>query len=63
MTLGSWILLGAIAVGIGLLMYFLYNDKSGAVPCCGCGQCIAAGHCVMRRRTAAKKGEKSQDPS
>lgn len=57
---GTWILLGAILGGVGILMYILYNDKSGAAPCCGCGQCVATGHCVMRSRKAAKKEEKSR---
>ena len=61
--MGGWILLGALAVGVGFLMHWLYGDKSCATPCCGCGQCIAAGHCVMGRRRAAKKREKDQDPS
>lgn len=62
MSLGGWILLGGVAGGIGLLMHLLYHDKSGAVPCCGCGQCIAAGHCVMRPRSV-KKSEKPEEPS
>ena len=61
MGIGGWLLLGGLAAGIGVLMYLLYGDGSGAVPCCGCGQCIATGHCVMRRRKAAKKRKKSQE--
>ena len=69
MTLGGWILLAVIAVGIGGLVYLLNNDKSGAMPCCHCGQCIATGHCVMRARQAekraktAKKAENPGEPS
>ena len=61
MGIGGWLLLGGVAAGIGVLMWLLYGDSSGAVPCCGCGQCIATGHCVMRRRKAAKKRKKSQE--
>lgn len=69
MTLGGWILLAVIAAGIGGLVYLLNNDKSGAMPCCHCGRCIATGHCVMRARQAekraraAKKDEKPREPS
>lgn len=63
MTLGGVILLAVVLGGVGLLMHALYHDESGAVPCCGCGQCIATGHCVMRARKAAKKAEKPGKPS
>lgn len=61
MGIGGWLLLGGIAAGTGLLMHLLYQDESGATPCCGCGQCIASGHCVMGRRKPAKKRKKSRE--
>ena len=63
MGIGGILLLGAIGLGIGGLMYLLYNDESGVTPCCGCGQCIAAGHCVMeRRRRPRKRKERAGGP-
>lgn len=63
MLLGGWILLAVILGGTGLLMHLLYSDQSGAVPCCGCGQCVATGYCVMgRRKRAGKKEEHEEAP-
>lgn len=63
MGIGGILLLGGVGLGIGGLMYLLYNDESGVAPCCGCGQCIATGHCVMdRRRVKKKKKDPEEKP-
>ena len=58
MTVLTWILL-ALALGAAAWVWYrIQNDKSGAVSCCGCGQCAATGECVMvKRKKAVKKGE------
>jgi len=35
--------------------------KGGAYGCCHCGQCIAAGECVLRKQTLQKTAKKEQD--
>lgn len=43
--------------GVGVLWYWIHHDRSGAVSCCGCGQCVRAGECVMVKKKSSKKGE------
>ena len=53
----TWIGLALFLVIVltGAWVWGKYSDpKSGAVGCCGCGQCLASGECVMRRRLKAE---------
>lgn len=54
------VLLAAL-VGAGWVWYRVNNDKSGAVSCCGCGQCAHTGECVMVK--GKKRVKKERDPS
>lgn len=47
--------------GAGWVWYRVNNDKSGAVSCCGCGQCARTGECVMVK--GKKRGKKEKDPA
>ena len=57
MTWISWTALAVIGALTGLLVRFLYSEDSGGLPCCHCGRCLETGHCVMRKKREAKKGE------
>ena len=56
----TWIALAIVCVGVGLVCYLLYWDKTVETPCYGCGQCSITGECVVRKKKAAVK---QQDPS
>lgn len=56
MTWITWVALAMIVVGVAWLCAKLYDPKSGAVGCCGCGECIRTGECVMVKKKAVKKG-------
>ena len=61
MTALTWILL-ALALGAAAWVWYrIQNDKSGAVSCCGCGQCVRTGECVMVK--GRKQAKKEGDPS
>ena len=54
MTVFTWILLIGVFVGIGWVWYRINTDKSGAISCCGCGQCAVSGECVMVKKNTKK---------
>ncbi len=60
MTVYGWIVLALILGGPAVLWTLLYRKDGGATHCCGCGQCVTAGECVMRQR---EKQKKEQAPS
>lgn len=47
--------------GVAWVWYRVNNHKSGAASCCGCGQCVRTGECVMVK--GKKPAKKQQDPS
>ena len=52
-------LLAAVLGGAFWAWYKVNTHESGAVSCCGCGQCARTGECVMVK----KSGKKGQKPS
>ena len=54
MTLFTWILLIGILAGTAWVWYTINTDKSGAISCCGCGQCAISGECVMVKKKTKK---------
>lgn len=56
--LGFLALLAAFA-GAAWVWYRVNNHKSGAVSCCGCGQCARTGECVMVK--GKKRVKKEED--
>ena len=54
MSVFTWILLIGVFVGIGWVWYRINTDKSGAISCCGCGQCAVSGECVMVKKNTKK---------
>ena len=54
MTVFTWVLLIGVLVGIAWVWYAVNTDKSGAISCCGCGQCARSGECVMVKKTSKK---------
>lgn len=61
MTWGTLVLLALVLGGVAWVWYRVNNHKSGAVSCCGCGQCARTGECVMVK--GKKPAKKQQDPS
>ena len=61
MTWLTWILLVLVFGGAAWVWYRINNDKSGAVSCCGCGQCARTGECVMVK--GKKPVKKGKDPA
>ncbi|MCI6567742.1 hypothetical protein [Dysosmobacter sp. HCP28S3_G4] len=61
MTWTTWIILGLVLGGAGCLWYRVNNHKSGAVSCCGCGECARTGECVMVK--GKKHVKKERHPS
>ena len=54
MTLFTWILLAMVLGGTAWGWYVINTHKSGAISCCGCGQCAATGECIMVKKSAKK---------
>jgi len=54
MTVFTWILLIGILGGTAWVWYAINTDKSGAISCCGCGQCAISGECVMVKKKTKK---------
>ena len=61
MTWLTWLLLALVLGGAAWVWYRINTDKSGAVSCCGCGECARAGECVMVK--GKKSSKKGKDPS
>lgn len=61
MNLFGLIVLLAVFGGAGWIWYRVNHDESGAISCCGCGQCARTGECVMVRQR--KRVKKERDPS
>ena len=61
MTWVTWVLLALVLGGTAFAWYKVNNHKSGVVSCCGCGQCVRTGECVMVK--GRKKAKKEGDPS
>ena len=61
MTWGTLVLLVLVLGGGAWVWYRVNNHKSGAASCCGCGQCVRTGECVMVK--GKKPAKKQQDPS
>ncbi len=57
----TWLLLGLALGGAAWAWYKVNSHKSGAVSCCGCGQCARTGECVMVKGRKAVK--KQRDPA
>lgn len=59
----SWIflVLFGIAVAAGAWIWGNLSDprKNGTVGCCHCGQCVAAGECVLRKNLQEKCEKKT----
>ena len=57
----GWFILELILGGAAWVWHILYAGDT--VGCVGCGRCIAAGECVLRREQAEKRGEKRRKAS
>ena len=57
----SWVVLGVFLVLliVGAWFWGKASDpkRGGAVGCCHCGQCLAAGECVLRKNLQEKSGK------
>lgn len=51
MTIFTLIIVGIVLIGVGYIWYRINTDESGAVSCCGCGQCARTGECTMVKKT------------
>ena len=58
----SWVvlvLLFGVFCAIAGVWGYLHDPKhGGVVGCCGCGQCLATGECVMVKRMQEKGGKR-----
>lgn len=54
MTIIALILVAAVLVGVGYGWYRINTDESGAVSCCGCGECARTGECTMVKNQRKK---------
>ena len=63
MTWFTWIVLALILGGAAWLCSVLYGGVGGPTSCIGCGKCIAAGECVIIKKSQRKPAGKEQEPS
>lgn len=61
MTWVTWVLLAVVLGAAAWAWYRVNTHKSGAVSCCGCGECARTGECVMVK--GKKPVKKEKDPS
>jgi len=54
MTTWSLIVIALVLCGVAWVWYRINTDKSGAISCCGCGQCAVSGECTMVKKNSKK---------